>query len=537
MSEKIKNKKKSKSSSSSPQKEDIMEEEKKTPTIVDLGGDAPKVFVKHAEFAKPVKKQAESASDLDSKPEAMKESSTQSITSEQQDIHTDSLLRPSSDAQVSSSSDSLLRPSSDGQVSSSSDSLLRPSSDGQVSSSSDAQVSLSSDAQVKPSYYAEYEEPCVDSPLFKQIYNGCGFSSMLVLMDPIKNQNLSQLFDTLWNQIRKILTLKIPAQKELQWSYVLEYLLLKLNTDGLLSEYLYDILLDDFDISRALLNDRLTAFQTGHEQNDRSIFADAYKLYFEQGIVNPVIIDQHIRLMKENWELKPLFALFGYQLNHQYPPIGSSDGLGAIFFDRKDLQNPLNDEVSHRIEMVKTEFEKGARIIYAIKDHWMPVTNIVKNEKGYFLTFNDSYKSQKYTVALTKLMNSNWFYIFKKQKDWQSQSNTVMTKLVDWTHSEIDKDGKAFIEFQRRIQEHMKQQGQKPGGKLEIKLTTEVVTEETAAESQSQQIGGVKITSEILDLSSSQPVQEKNLEPMSGDAFKDYIKQIIRSKFSDYDKM
>lgn len=406
----------------------------------------------------------------------------------------------------------------------------------------------------------QYEPVKTKYPLFNQQHNTCGLSSMLMLLDPIENQYLKSFLEEIWEHVKKILLPLKLKKDEFKWSHGLEYLLLKSYHQNLLSEYIMEHkqFADDYYISRVPLEVHLRQLQEMHYNLGRMEIYDEYKTFFDDGTVTHFILTDQIGQMKDAKEVEMLFSLLGYDFVPQYSP----DGTGGIFFTRKELKNQDDVSVHQRLRKLEHEFNKGAKIMLGMYHHWLAVTEIGKKRRGYYIVVNDPNTAKKYRLPLKKLRDTDRFYIFKKRNE---DVKAFWQQVRAWMDTEIKRDQKAFVEFKKKLQENLKkrlqlegQTEQKATHKIKIaehqvenvskqELTTIPVENKTKVGDTSQQINAVKAApdvninqeedEDIIDLSSSRVILEENREPLSGKAFMDNIRKIIRANFSDYSKL
>lgn len=407
----------------------------------------------------------------------------------------------------------------------------------------------------------KYEEPRNDFPIFHQQKNTCGLSSMLMLLDPLSNAKTREVLDYVWNHVKELLLRPKVEKKEFEWSYALEYLLLKSFHENILSQYIMDHMefADDYYINKVPLEVHLRQLMEPYYKKNATLIIELYERYFETGEVSSMIITDQIGQMKDAKELEMLMSIFGYQFLPQY----SQDGTGAIFFTNKEIRKPEIPSVNRRLKLLRFEYEKGARIMIGSAYHWMAVTEIIPDPKGYILVFNDPNTARRFKIPFKKLSDTDRFYIYRKR---QESPETFWEDLKAWINEEIKKDKESFNQFNLKRQEQIKQRlkqeaearakmQQERLEKLESKQESEIVIinegiekapirEEELVQIKPQEldkqimtpIKEVKkdITPELIDLSQSSEIREQELIPMSGDAFMEYIRKIIRSKFSDY---
>ncbi len=182
----------------------------------------------------------------------------------------------------------------------------------------------------KQKNYGKYESVRTQYPLFLQLPNACGLSSILMLLDPIQNEQIGKLLDKVWEHFTKTTVIE-QRRKEFQWAYALEYLLLKSAVPNPVSDYVKSLNVEELDHYYVGLESVLRFHQQDHYKMKNNLIVNAYEEFFVNGLVTQWVISQHVDMFKHNPEIRILMALFGYEFVKQ----PTSDGTGALFFLRK----------------------------------------------------------------------------------------------------------------------------------------------------------------------------------------------------------
>ncbi len=371
-----------------------------------------------------------------------------------------------------------------------------------------------------------YEKVRTDYPIFLQLPNGCGLSSMLMFLDPLQDENLAHFLDEAWKGISQIMMQHNIHQKEFQWSFVLEYLLIKSLADNVIKEYIYEKQ-PDYDVFSPLLSYDLAGYRQGHMEQKREYIAEEYDNFFRTGIINQFLLTQHIGKMKTNMELKMLFELFGYE----FVPYYSDDPTCAVIFTKKEMKNPKDPDVKERLDFLKNEFNKGARIMLGSYHHWVVVSNIILTKKGYEMIINDSNVGKRYNINFRRLSDTDRFYVYKKRN---IDIKPLWNAIIKYLENEFVKERDTFEIFKIKLQESIKKRLEER--KKEIEEVSEIKQEDLVEIPKSYPTSESQInqsntnSNEIFDLSSN----NENHEPLSGEEFKEYLRKVIRKGFSDY---
>ena len=88
-----------------------------------------------------------------------------------------------------------------------------------------------------------------DLPLYNQFMNGCGLSSLLMLIEPSHNPEFNRFLNDSWEILKKLYKNVSFNEKEYCWAIVLQYILLK-----------YSALLDDDKLNRNPLKAKIHEF-------------------------------------------------------------------------------------------------------------------------------------------------------------------------------------------------------------------------------------------------------------------------------------
>ncbi|MBD3353739.1 MAG: hypothetical protein GF364_19800 [Candidatus Lokiarchaeota archaeon] len=372
-----------------------------------------------------------------------------------------------------------------------------------------------------------YDEVRSDFPIFHQQNNTCGLSSMLMLLDPLKNEKIAGFLNAIWKQVNNLLLNIQIDRQEFKWNYALEYLLLKSFHENILSQYIMDHkqFADDYYIAKVPLEVHLRQLMEPHYAANRKLIVDEYERFFESGTVTHFLLVEQINQMKDSKELEMIYSLFGYDFVPQWSP----DGTGAIFFNKRELKHPEEKIVKQRLELLLHEIQHGSRIMCGMFHHWVAVADIKKKSRGYQLVINDPNTARRYKIPFKRLSDSDRFYIFRKRSE---DVQPFWKKVLDWIDVEIQQDIAAFKEFKEEMQKRMRE-------RLKLRAQQQkVVTDEKKDVPALESKDLVEIPQESISINK----QVKNILdspqiPLSGSDFMKRIRTIIHANFSDYSKM
>lgn len=368
-----------------------------------------------------------------------------------------------------------------------------------------------------------YEEVKKDYPLFHQVSNGCGLSSMLMLLDPIKeNKDLAEFIDTVWEGVKTFLMAKKITKKEFKWSYALQYLLQKALHKNVISNYLRKNIeyFDDDFIPH--VKEHLMELKQAHINREEVQIVEMYDSFFKNGLNNHFIVQEHLGRMKTNVELRILFELFGYEfIPHYY-----GQPTMALWFSQEEIKS-LDDSVSEKAKILKTEFERGSKVMWGQSYHWLAVTDIQISEKGYEIIVNDPLIGQKLKIKLQSLTSDDQLYFYKKKN---VDMKPIWKSFVDYLEKEFEKERKVLENFKKELQKGMLERIAAKKSKTEISKEdlVEIPRIEVKPSSESEKLPISEINV-FLNLNKNPAISKKEEE------FKDNIKKVIRSRFSNYD--
>ncbi len=220
-------------------------------------------------------------------------------------------------------------------------------------------------------------------PTYTQHPNGCGLSTLLMLLDLPQNEELEQFLKNVWNKV-KLLFLKVTYEKkELQYAIALQYLLLKSvgysQEEG--KEEIYDFFKGrlNYTFEDIRIMNSFNQEQFHKAMLDQGKLKEGY-LYLhytqEQDYITPIMLMENIHTMKTDLELKILAEIFNYEFMYQT----SEDMTGAIYFTRKELSKKIGQNT--KVKWNKLEHfanDPNAIIIYGQYYHWLAIRGIYRS--------------------------------------------------------------------------------------------------------------------------------------------------------------
>lgn len=366
-----------------------------------------------------------------------------------------------------------------------------------------------------------YEEVKRDYPLFLQVSNGCGLSSMLMLLDPIKdNIELGGFIDNIWDGVKTILMTTKITKKEFEWSYALQYLLQKTLHKNVISNYLRKNIeyFDDEFIPH--VKEHLMELRQAHINREENQIVEMYNSFFKTGLNNHFILQEHLGRMKTNVELRILFELFGYEfIPHYY-----DQPTMALWFSEEEIKN-LDDSVSEKAKILKIQFERGSKVMWGQSYHWLALTDIQISDNGYEIIVNDPLIGQKLKIKLQSLTDDDQLYFYKKKN---VDMKPIWKSFINYLNKEFEKERKVLENFKKEMQKGMLERiaSQKPKREIPKEDLVEIPGIKPAFESENLPISEINVFLK-LNRNKSKSKQEED--------FKDNIKKVIRSRFSNYD--
>ncbi len=273
--------------------------------------------------------------------------------------------------------------------------------------------------------YSKYELVRNDYPLFLQLPNACGLSSTLMLIDPIQNEQIGKILNQVWSHVKKANGIE-QSRREFQWAYALDYLLLKSAIPNALFEYVHSLNAEELNHYYIGLESTLRFYQQEHLKLKNTFVVNAFEDFFTQGLITQFILAQHIDLFKHNPEIQILMAIFGYEFVKQPAP----DGTGALFFTVEELKNSELSSAKKKINVLRSEFVKGARIMVGFSFHWVALSNVFTSNGKTHISINDP-SGERYNLPLTNLSDRDRFYIYRKMKSEPKKLWNQILKIIE----------------------------------------------------------------------------------------------------------
>jgi hypothetical protein len=190
-------------------------------------------------------------------------------------------------------------------------------------------------------------------PLAPQVPNGCGLATLLMNVNPDNCKEYKEFLDRLFDIIKKFIPFASKLSvKEFRWAYALECILLKAQAYGtwdFLYEFLNDRMEYAFEDQRFVNRSMIEGFKQMMVQKRKVDYLE-YPLnqYLEYGYLNYVLVDNFIKVMKTDVELKILMELFDYQFEYQ----NTGDLFGAVVFESSEVRKP-GESVRTKLNLLK----------------------------------------------------------------------------------------------------------------------------------------------------------------------------------------
>ncbi|OLS14662.1 MAG: hypothetical protein RBG13Loki_1703 [Promethearchaeota archaeon CR_4] len=209
---------------------------------------------------------------------------------------------------------------------------------------------------------------------------------------------------------------------EFNWERVLNYILLKTLRHSRFRAYAEEKL-GDSGVEYFIL------FENRIQQNLRRICVQEgvkgmfLKNAFESmGVVCDPLLQDHLNLMKQEYELKILFHFFGCKFQHHYDSVLPT---GAISFKKKEVKDSTGKDFQQKIQILEQAIQTKSPILLGLNDHWMVVRNVKSfidesqgtEEQGaqhhkYFAYALDPLAKQEKTYPFERINEKFLFYIF-----------------------------------------------------------------------------------------------------------------------------
>ena len=193
-----------------------------------------------------------------------------------------------------------------------------------------------------------------DIPRYGQHPNGCGLSSLLMLLNPPENPEIESFLNKAWETIGKLYTDRNFPNPEDQWAMVLQYILLKC-LGYAQKDDIYEFLNTrmDYVMEDQRIITKFTVQQDYQRLVENKHVSEAYTYlhYLEDhDFVLPILLFKQLHTMKTDIELKILCELFNFEFKFQE----SEDFTGAIYFDEKEIGLKVRDSALKKWKLLET---------------------------------------------------------------------------------------------------------------------------------------------------------------------------------------
>ncbi|MHA1147333.1 MAG: hypothetical protein ACTSR8_03725 [Promethearchaeota archaeon] len=293
-------------------------------------------------------------------------------------------------------------------------------------------------------------------PIYRQLPQGCGLSTFLMLINPERNQKVKIFLDQLFEDI-KFLTYAFKPNylevAEFRWSIALGYLLLKCFGNNLISRYLSDKLGEIYDTYKLIFIQKIKNVDTSELRRLPIEFIELYLSFFETGLINPFVLRRELLLLREDVDLKSLFSIFGGNFYPQEQEI--PDGTGALYFTKNDKKNDAANYYS-KIDILKAHlanFQNGNIPCIAVNTggHWVAVSSI--EEKRIILNNPSSRKPVK--ISITRHIPEIFrFYLF----DYRPRDAFILKNdFTEFLQLNIEKEQKNLQNFIEILKNSLKE--------------------------------------------------------------------------------
>ncbi len=324
-------------------------------------------------------------------------------------------------------------------------------------------------------------------PTYTQHVNGCGLSSLLMLIDLQKNEEIKAFLEKIWEKIRGIYGKTSFNQKDLQYAVALQYILLK-SVGFSYKDAIYKFLNQRLEY---LFEDHRIINKYNQEQYRQNLLnkhqldeAYTYLHYLEgdHDFITPLILMANIHTMKTDAELKILAEIFNYEFMYQ----DSEDQTGAFYFSKQDLVKKNSDSAKEKWKKLE-DFSNNPDIIilYGQYHHWLAIRGIYRihqlskikksqenedlenipelneksdinewNRKSMIIDMNDPATNTTVQLNFSQLSEGDRFYILKHRTNTDFKIFKQFLKYLDKDTKEEEKRWKNFL--RKKVKEKTK---------------------------------------------------------------------------------
>ncbi|RLI61974.1 MAG: hypothetical protein DRO88_12380 [Promethearchaeia archaeon] len=327
-------------------------------------------------------------------------------------------------------------------------------------------------------------------PTYTQHVNACGLSSLLMLLDLPRNEEIRVFLEKIWEKIKDIFGNASFSEKDLQYAVVLQYLLLKSvgfsNKDTIYKffnqrlEYLFE----DHRIINKFNQEQYREDKLNKHQLDEA-YTFLHYIEGDHDYVTPLILMTNLHTMKTDAELKILAEIFNYEFLYQ----DSEDQTGAIYFTKKDLVKNIKDFTKEKWKKLE-EYSNNPDIIilYGQYHHWLAIRGIYRihqltqrnsirdktehsenppnndterdleefnenkdesewNRKSMIIDMNDPATKTTVQLNFSQLSEGDRFYILKKRPN---SDYKIFKKFIKYIDNDIKEEQKRWKEYLKK---------------------------------------------------------------------------------------
>ncbi|MHA1359559.1 MAG: hypothetical protein ACTSRC_15695 [Candidatus Helarchaeota archaeon] len=248
-------------------------------------------------------------------------------------------------------------------------------------------------------------------PLYTQLTNTCGLSSLLMIARP-EDDSLAVLLTDVMNRMR----VEPYYQGSIGWQLAEAYLLMKFCFNRTLKYYLRKRFGDEYYYFRAILFQQLEDRKNTMLALNNRKAVSAIQLFLRRGIVQKAALYEYLFEMKTNLELKMLAYFFGGE-QVLYP---SPDGTGCIYLDGTDNKKKL--------QILYQQVPDG--ILIGLGYHWLAVQGMEEIKKNKYKIIYHDPKGLKKAVSSDKIEKHFRFYMFKFDMEKRRQRDSIVRRAL-----------------------------------------------------------------------------------------------------------
>jgi hypothetical protein len=301
--------------------------------------------------------------------------------------------------------------------------------------------------------------------IYGQMENTCGLASLLMILQP-ESRGIENYFVRWWEGVKNVTKAAEAPQVEFNWERVLNYILLKALKHPRLRAYAEEKL-GELGLEYFIL------FEDRIQQNLRRICVrEGIKGMFlrnafeSAGVVCDPLLQEHLNLMKKEYELKILYHFFGGKFQHHYESVLPT---GAISFTQEEVKDSTSKEFQQKIHILEQAIQAKSPILLGLSDHWLVVKTLKSfiddsqetsrvPRHNYFVYALDPLVKLEKTYPFQRINENFLFYIFEQDN---AELHVGLQLLDEVLMEDFPKDAgiyQRFVANEIGVEEPLKEQ-------------------------------------------------------------------------------